>query len=195
MYVYLKIKRLKRLIYSLFFICRLKEFGRNVRFRSVKEFKGGDCISIGDNTYFSNDLYMTVWKSFTPTIEKKQSFCPELRIGSNCNFGAYNHITCINKICIGNGVLTGKWVTITDNNHGCFDIEELQKKPMERELTSKGAVVIKDNVWIGDKVTILGGITIGKGAIVAANSVVTKDIPDYSMVAGIPARVIRKVKL
>ena len=60
-------------------------------------------------------------------------------------------------------------------------------------MTSKGPVIIGDNVWIGDKATILGGVTIGESVIIAANSVVTKDVPPYSVVAGIPAKVIKKM--
>ena len=90
-----------------------------------------------------------------------------------------------------NRVLIGRWVTISDNNHGYTDMLSLQKPPIEREWVSKGPVIIEDNVWIGDKATILANVTIGKGAVVAANSVVTKDVPAYSVVAGIPAKVIK----
>lgn len=63
--------------------------------------------------------------------------------------------------------------------------------PELRKLSSKGPVIIKDNVWIGDGVTILPGVTIGVNAIVGANSVVNKDIPDNAIAAGVPAKVIR----
>ena len=66
--------------------------------------------------------------------------------------------------------------------------------PQKRPLYSKGAVFIGDNVWIGDKATILPGVKIGEGAVVAANAVVTKDVPAYSMVAGNPAKVIKQIK-
>ena len=64
---------------------------------------------------------------------------------------------------------------------------------MNRPLTSKGAVVIEDNVWLGDNVCVLSGITIGKGAIIGANSVVTHSIPPYSVAAGTPAKVIKQI--
>ena len=54
-------------------------------------------------------------------------------------------------------------------------------------------VTIKDNVWIGEKSSVLAGVTIGKGAIIAANSVVTKDVPDYCLVAGCPAIIIKRI--
>lgn len=78
-----------------------------------------------------------------------QNLIPLIEIGDNCNFGAYNHITSINKIQIGNGLLTGKWVTITDNSHGNTDVVCLGIEPAYRPLFSKGPVIIGKNVWIG----------------------------------------------
>lgn len=157
-----------------------------VLFRSVKSLIGPECISIGNHTAFGDDLYLTAWTSFGD-----QTFSPEIIIGDNCNFGAYNHITAVNKIIIGDGCLTGKWVTISDNNHGTTNVEDLKELPLKRKIYSKGPVIIGKNVWIGDKATILGGITIGDSVVVAANAVVTKDVPSYSVVAGNPAVVIK----
>ena len=119
---------------------------------------------------------------------------PHLRIGDNVSLGEYSHITCADKITIGNGVLTGRFVLITDNSHGNNTKEETNTPPLARMIHSNGPVHIGDNVWIGDKVTILPNVTIGKGCIIAANAVVTKDIPEYSVVAGIPAKIIKTIK-
>lgn len=116
-----------------------------------------------------------------------------MRIGEECHFGAFNHITCTNKIQIGNRLLTGKWVTITDNSHGTTDLDSLHIDPIKRPIYSKGPVIIGDNVWIGDKATILPGVTIGDGAVIAANAIVTKDVPAYCVAAGNPARIIKNV--
>ncbi len=132
-------------------------------------------------------MYMDFWGGVN-------SDRPFLKIGSHCCFGAYNHITCANKIIIGDYCLTGKWVTITDNSHGNTDWDSLQIPPIKRPITSKGAVVVGNNVWIGDKTTILPGVTIGDGVVVAANAVVTKDIPPYSVVGGNPAKIIKNNK-
>ena len=67
--------------------------------------------------------------------------------------------------------------------------------PVSRPLVSKGKVVIGENVWIGDKATILPGVSIGDGSVIGANAVVTKDVPPYSVVVGNPARIINKVKI
>ena len=118
---------------------------------------------------------------------------PYLKIEDNCHFGAYNHITCANKVVIGEFCLTGKWVTITDNSHGETDYDSLLLPPKQRKITTKGPVVIGKNVWIGDKATILPGVTIGDGAVIAASAVVTKDVPAYSVVGGNPAKIIKSV--
>lgn len=119
---------------------------------------------------------------------------PILEIGDNVSIGEYSHITCANKITIGNGVLTGRFVLITDNAHGKCTYEDSDIAPLQRSIYSKGAVIIKENVWIGDKATILPGVTVGKGAVIAANAVVTQDVPDYTIVAGVPAKIVKQIK-
>lgn len=146
--------------------------------------RGGKFIVIGKKTRIDRNNILTAW-SLTSKI-------PELIIGENCDIGQYNHITCVNRVFIGNGVLTGRWVTITDNSHGNSSYESLQQRPSLRKVESKGDVFIGDNVWIGDKCTILPNVHIGEGVIVAANSVVTKDVPPYCVVGGNPAIILKK---
>ena len=148
---------------------------------------GEDCISIGEGTHIGEHCILTAWK----TTCAGGDFHPEIFIGKGCCFGEYNHITSTNKIVIGDNLLTGRWVTITDNSHGETDYETLQQPPLMRLVTSKGPVIIGNNVWIGDKATILPNVTIGDGAVIAANSVVTKNVPAYSVAAGNPAKVIK----
>lgn len=174
---------------------RVIKKGENVKFGIINEIKGAKFMTIGKDTAFSDFLYITVWNSNdsqTLTGHKTPYSEPQLCIGKNCRFGAYNHITCINKIIIGNNLLTGKWVTITDNSHGSTNPESLAINPISRPLVSKGPVIIGNNVWIGDKATILPGIAIGDGAVIGANAVVTKDVPAYCVVGGNPAKIIKK---
>lgn len=146
---------------------------------------GTEYISIGDGTVLGDYIYLTAWN--------KGYREPELRIGSRCEFGIMNHISCCNRIIIGNNVLTGKWVTITDNSHGLTTVDDMQIPPAERQIVSKDAVEIGDNVWIGDKATILPGVKIGEGSIIGANSVVTRDVPSYSVVCGNPAIIVKQL--
>lgn len=157
-----------------------------VLFKGIDLLKGPERIEIGMRCIFDKHLYLTAWMQFS-----KDADVSLITIGRNCNFGAFNHITATNNIIIGDNCLTGKWVTISDNDHGTTNIEDLKKRPQDRDIVSKGPVIIGKNVWIGDKATILGGVTIGNGAVIAANSVVTKDVPPYSVVGGIPAKVIK----
>lgn len=157
-----------------------------VRFEHLGLLKGADYITIGQDSNILQGTYLTAWDSFF-----KQSFEPEVSIGRDCHIGAYNHITCVNKIVIGDGFVSGKWVTITDNSHGDTDLNSLTIPVSKRPIVSKGPVIIGKNVWIGDKATILPGVTIGDGVVVAANSVVTKDVPSYCVVGGNPAKILR----
>lgn len=178
------ISKIRSFLYRL----RFKYCHRTVYFERLSLLEGAKYISIGKNSSIQRLTYLTAWDKYG-----LQQFTPEIIIGENCDIGAFNHFTCINKIVIGDGLLTGKWVTITDNSHGTTEIQTLQVAPKSRNLWSKGPVIIGNNVWIGDKATILPGVTIGDGVIVAANSVVTHDIPPYSMVAGVPAKIIKQL--
>lgn len=154
-------------------------------YRPVK-IVGGHHISIGDMSVIGAHGTLTTWEHY-----RGETFAPRIEIGEHCDFGEYIHITCVERISIGNGVLTGRWVTISDNDHGEVIREQLDTPPADRPLHVKGPVTIGSNVWIGDKATILSGVTIGDGAVIAANSVVTKDIPAYTVAAGNPAHVIK----
>ena len=106
--------------------------------------------------------------------------------------GKYNDFGCSNKIIIGNDVITAPFVHITDRDHS---YEDITVPIMYQSANSKGAVVIKDGTWLGFGVQIMSGVTIGKQSVIAAGSIVTKDIPDYCVAVGNPARVIKKYNL
>ena len=90
--------------------------------------------------------------------------------------------------------LSRRFVLITDNAHGANLVEELDVIPLQRKTCSKGTVIIGNKVWIGDKATILPNTKIGNCAIIGANSVVTKDVPAYSVVGGNPAKILKVIK-
>lgn len=178
-------------IYSLWIQHALGKVGDNCRFVYPLILQGGGykSIAIGTNTCIDHHTILGCWNHFG----KDEKYCPEIVIGNNCSIGEYNHITAIGRISIGDGLLTGRFVYIGDNNHGGISFEEAEIPPVKRKLKSKGEIVIGKNVWIGDKCTILGGVTIGDNVIVGANAVVTHDIPPYSVVGGNPAKVIKQL--
>lgn len=157
---------------------------------SPRQLLGTNYIRIGENTTIHKDVILTAWNRY-----EEQTFTPSIKIGSDCNIGEHCHITACNRIEIGNGVLTGRYVYISDNSHGNpSNIEELSLNPILRPLYSKGPVVIGNNVWIGERVCIMSGVKIGDGAIIAANAVVTHDIPAGVLAGGVPAKVIKSIK-
>lgn len=126
---------------------------------------------------------------------KEYKFNPQIVIKNNVSFGDFCHVGATNYIEIGNDVLFGSRCYVTDHNHGIYSgekISDLSVPPRERCLTLDKQVVIGDNVWIGDNVVVLPDVKIGKASIIGANAVVTKDVPEYTMVVGIPARVIKR---
>ena len=145
-------------------------------------------ISIGDHTCIQSHSIFGCWEKYG-----EQLFSPSIVIGNHCCIGEYNHITACNRITIGDGLLTGRYVYIGDNAHGELSWEEAEIPPIKRRLVSKGKVKIGNNVWIGDKVSIFGGVTIGDNVIVAANAVVTRDVPSNCIVAGVPARIVKEL--
>lgn len=193
------IKRIKRGLRSRVLIPQFKSCGPDTRFSKIGLLKGFKNIQIGNSCFFEDFIYLTAISgkrkyNLADGTEKHQFFSPSIIIGDRCAFGAFNHLTCCNQIIIGDNLLTGKWVTITDNAHGDSSLDCLGICPLRRYIVSKGPIVIGDNVWIGEKATILPGVQIGDGAVIAANAVVTRDVPAYSVVAGVPAVVVYSCK-
>jgi acetyltransferase-like isoleucine patch superfamily enzyme len=120
---------------------------------------------------------------------------PVLVFGKNIQINDYVHITAMEGITIGDNALIASKVYISDCSHGSYAGDKNDSSPLiapkERPYQTK-KVIIGDNVWIGEFVTILPGVKIGNGTIVGANSVVTKSLPAYVIAVGSPAKPIKK---
>jgi len=113
-----------------------------------------------------------------------------LTMGDNSNIGPYNYIGCSGKITIGNNVMLAPRVSIYAENH-VFDHPDVLIRDQGVE---KKEVIIEDDCWIAANSILLAGVTIGKGSVVAAGSVVTENVPPYSVVGGVPAKLIKSRK-
>ena len=144
-------------------------------------------IAIGNSTHIRGTLLVF-------------NYGGEIIIGESCYIGENSNIWSGEKIVIGNNVLISHNVNIVDSNS--HELNSLERAERYLNMLKNGPwvtkgsiitaeIVIKDYAWISFNVIILKGVTIGEGAVVAAGSVVTKDVPDYAVVAGNPAKVIK----
>jgi acetyltransferase-like isoleucine patch superfamily enzyme len=147
-------------------------------------------ISIGEGTHIRGEL--TVY-----------GYGKGISIGDNCYIGVGSVIRAGEQISIGNNVLIAHYVTIIDTDS--HEINYLERAESYRQLVTKGhplskgsiqtaPVFIDDFVWISFNVSILKGVRIGKGAIIAAGSVVVNDVEEFTLVAGNPAKPIKKIE-
>lgn len=131
-------------------------------------------IAIGDNSYIG---LFAVLKTYRGSI----------RIGSNTSINAFCFINGCGGILIGNDVRIAAHCSIISSNHIFND----SSRPIRMQgLTARG-IIIEDDVWIGTGVRVLDGVTIGKGAVIAAGAVVARDVPPFSVVGGVPAKLIK----
>lgn len=176
-------------LYTLFCRSRFAHWGKRAHIGwKAMRLRGLKYISVGERTYIASGVQLTAWDS-----HNGQHYTPSISIGSYCSIRENCHITAINNISIGDHLLTGTNVLITDNSHGKSTREHMSLPFEERPLYSKGPVVIGNYVWLGNNVCVMPGVTIGDGAIVGANSVVTHDVPAYAVAAGIPARIVKQL--
>ncbi|MDW8799692.1 glycosyltransferase [Clostridium sp. A1-XYC3] len=156
------------------------KFGRNSRIQGEAEIFTAEGISIGNNVSIQKDVrLMLPYNNFNGE--------PRIIIEDGCDIGKRLTVSATNKIVIEKNVIIAANVHITDHNH---EYKEVGIPIMYQGVTSfTNEVIIGQGSWIANNCVIVGNVHIGRGCTIAANSVVTKDIPDYCVVAGSPARV------
>jgi acetyltransferase-like isoleucine patch superfamily enzyme len=138
-------------------------------------------IFIGRNVTINKHTWLLTLK-----LDEKKN--PKMIIGDDAEIGHFNHITCVDYVEIGAKVLTADGVFISDNSHGYDD----PKIPIiDQPIVSKSPVIIGVGSWLGENVSVLS-CRIGRNCVIGANSVVNRDIPDFCIAAGVPARVIKR---
>ena len=174
-----------RTIRAIYFFLRMayfKTFYKNIYFEGVASLQSGASLKVTDGAsiYIGNSV--SVSRGVTIVAQ-----AGSIRIGDNVFVGAWSTITAKDKIIIGNDTLIGERVTIRDQDH---KIDGLYNVPMAQAGFSVFPITMGSDVWIGAGAVILKGVSIGDGAVIGANAVVSKDVEPRTIVGGVPARVI-----
>jgi acetyltransferase-like isoleucine patch superfamily enzyme len=174
--------------------------GRNVSIRYAKYIRAGKDLIIEDAAELNGLSKQGLQFGDRVSIGRNAIIRPSniyggeigegLKVGNNSNIGPFAYIGCSGFIEIGNNVMISPRVSIYAENH-VFDNSEINIK---EQGVVKQFVKIEDDCWLASNSVILAGVTIGKGSIIAAGAVVSKDVPPYSVVAGVPAVIIRSRK-
>lgn len=172
-------QKFRQLVFFYSYIFSFKKLGKNVYFLPPFRFDGVENISINKASFFQRG----VWLYCVGIDESKAN----LIIGEGCNFGYNNHITCVSKVVIGDYVLTANNVYISDNLH---EYQDVNTPILQQPVRFKREVNIGSGSWLGENVSVIGA-SIGRNSVIGANSVVTRDVPDYCVAVGAPAKVIK----
>lgn len=158
---------------------------------------------IGKKSYFLKPIYLSgtqyiemgkdvgIWHNARVEVIDEwngKTLCPKLKFGNRIKIGQDLHIACAESIVIEDDVLISSGVFITDLAHVT---DNKEKAVVEQDITTK-PVIIREGAFIGKDSMIMLGVTLGKHCVVGANAVVTKDVADFTTVAGVPARVIHQ---
>jgi len=162
---------------------RMVRVGRSFVAEDYTEIQGlsQNGVRIGDN------VTMARFAQIRPSGYYGGEIGVGFEIGDNSNIGAYCYVGAAGGIRIGNNVMMGPRVSLLAEQH----VIERVDIPMREQGTTRKGIVIEDDVWLGANCCVLDGVTVGRGAVVAAGAVVTKDVPPFAIVGGVPARIIR----
>jgi acetyltransferase-like isoleucine patch superfamily enzyme len=160
-----------------------RDFGRRSVIQLPVSLWGEDRISIGDGVHIGAGAWLIVLGG-----ERGAEGPVRIRIGHGCRLSGETTITAVRSVVLGDRVLIGRGVHISDHSHRFGARNEAV---MDQGVTEAAEVLIGDGSWIGQGVVICPGVRIGRNCVVGANSVVKSDLPDHSVAVGAPARVVR----
>ena len=172
--------KFQKAFFLLFYKSSFSAFGLRSTLLFPFKVNGAKYIRIGKKVHINEQAWL-----LSQQIDEQD---PKIEIGDYTYIGRNAHIVSVRDVKIGNSVLIADKVYISDNLHDYQDI----KVPIKSQaVVFKKSVYIGDHSWLGENVCVIGA-SVGKHSVVGANSVVTSDIPDYSIAVGTPAKVIKQ---
>lgn len=174
--------------------CKRIKVGGPVRFINRRQVHIGNDVLLGKNCEFipsRKTIAQAIVIGDHSEVHEDcvlRTFDGYIHIGKSCSINRQGYIWGGGGVTIGNMVRIGPRVNITTNNHVFKD----KSRPIMEQGQDFSPIVIEDDVWIGVNVTILPGVTIGTGSVIGAGAVVTKDVQPFTVVAGVPAKIIKR---
>jgi lipopolysaccharide O-acetyltransferase len=160
-------------------------FGAHTVLQLPIRLDGEPRIQIGSNVFIGAGS----WLQAIDVDPDRPSHEVAIRIGDGVSIAGGIVLSAVSSLTIGDKATFARNVYIADHTHA---YDDPSVPILEQGITGVRPVVIGEGAWLGENVVVLPGITIGRNAVVSANSVVAKDIPEYSLAIGVPARVVRK---
>jgi len=171
----------RRRLYTWVMRRRFAAWGEQSLLEPSARLRSPHLVEVGRDVYLCENLWLNAH-------DDGAQGTPTLRIGDGCYIGRSGQINAWREVVIESHVLIADRVFISDADHV---FEDTNRPIRVQGARFKGAVRLEQGCWLGVGVVVLPGVTIGKNAIVGANSVVTKSVPAYAIVAGVPAKIIR----
>ena len=175
---------------------RMAILGSHVKFFNSSKIKFGKYLKLGDHVYisalgkegvfFGNNVGIGAYSRVvvSTTFDNPGKY---IKIGNNVGIGEFAYLGGGGGLEIGDDCIIGQYFSCHPENHVTHNLN----MPIRYQGVSRKGIKIGQNCWIGSKVTILDGVSIGEGCIIAAGAVVTKSFPDYSIIGGVPAKLLK----
>jgi acetyltransferase-like isoleucine patch superfamily enzyme len=174
---------IRQRIHTMIVCGRFAQWGSRSRLERYAKLVSPQLVAVGDDVYICEHAWLNA-------SDDRKDGQPTLQIGDGTYIGRFSQINAWRDVVIGRNVLIGDRVFISDADH-CF--RDTSLPIIHQGDAFVGAVHLEDGCWVGIGAVILPGVTVGKNSVVAANAVVTRNVPDFAIVAGAPAKIISHI--